>query len=245
MCRLDGFLRCLFALLVTVSVFLSCRGPEKPQEAIPSVEALLQASLNSVGVAAERDKVQNLIAIADCLSPKGSYQTITHSARGGYTYFKQVFSFSPEAYEAVIQNKTTGIQLGDSSAVLSPAERAIVRGHEFHFILLELKTRFHSFAQVKALVNDSVNCYVLNAQDEWNKPVSLYFDQENMRLLELEIRNPEDPEQRIRTHFLNWKQQDGLFLPFLVEIEQGGRKYRLNYQQLLINAPGFAYQKIN
>lgn len=54
-----------------------------------SAEKTIQASLNAVGTKPDRDKIQNLVSLADCISANGKYTTEMHTASGGYSYFNR------------------------------------------------------------------------------------------------------------------------------------------------------------
>ena len=91
-----------FFFLLTILLH-SCSGPEDQ-----SAEKIIRASLNAVGTKPDRNKIQNLVSFAECVSPNGKYSTEIYTDSGGYSYFKQVYSYKPTPFEAVIENKDSG-----------------------------------------------------------------------------------------------------------------------------------------
>lgn len=205
-------------------------------------DEIIQASLNAVGNTAVMKKLNNLISLANCMSPKGKYTTENHTDNSGYSYFKQVYSYSDELYEAIIHNKTEGFQVSDNSK-LSNETIAVIRGHEFINIILELKNRFHDFEKPVMVSVENNNCYQIKAKDESETPFLLFFDSKTHLFVAMHFANPSNPKDTIKTRFLNWKKTQNLRLPFHIEIEQGGNKYLFDYQKILFNSHEFTHKK--
>lgn len=219
-----------------LSAFLlySCSGNE-----IPAADDIVQASMNAIGKKEDRDKIQNLVTVADCVSPRGKYSTEIHTAAGGYSYFKQVYSFKPTPFEAVIEKKDTGHIIGDTVSPLSKVMIAMVRGHEFYTIILEADKRFHSFEQPILADSGTRKLYQIKAKDEWEYECVLFFEQETSRLSAIHSRNPAAPEEIIEISFSGWQAQQGFILPRQVTIKQGGQYYSFDFVKVLFNSPGF------
>ncbi|MBK8282883.1 MAG: hypothetical protein IPK94_22800 [Saprospiraceae bacterium] len=96
-------------ILFILILCCSCVNPTNREEVNDkSAEDIVEASLNAVGNKANRDKIANLVSMADCISPDGKYTTEIHTAVEGYSFFKQVYSYKPASFEAVIKKKTKG-----------------------------------------------------------------------------------------------------------------------------------------
>lgn len=205
---------------------------------------IIEASLNAVGNKADRQKISNLISLADCISPDGKYTTEIHTATDGYSFFKQVYSYKPELFEAVIENKINGFVISDSVKPLSKEAVYTIRGHEFHNIVLEADKRFHDFEKSGKIETDTAKLYELKAKDELNHPCSLFFDADNGLLTALHIQNPDDANEVLKIKFSNWKKIQGLLLPYHVEIDQSGKIYKFNFIKLQFNSPDFKYKNV-
>lgn len=212
----------------------SCSGNE-----IPAADDIVQASMNTIGKKEDRDKIQNLVSVADCISPRGKYSTEMHTASGGYSYFKQVYSFKPMAFEAVVEKKDKGYIIGDTLSPLSKEMIAMVRGHEFYNILLEADKRFHAFEQPLQPDSGTTKLYQVKAKDELENECILFFEQETGRLSAIHSRNPADPTEIIEISFSSWQAQQGFTLPRQVTIKQGNQYYTFDFVKVLFNSPGF------
>lgn len=210
-----------------------------------SAEKIIQASLNAVGTKADRDKIQNLVSFADCISPDGKYTTEIHTASDGYTYFKQVYSYNPELFEAVIENKIRGFSISDSVKPLSKEVVYTIRGHTFQNIVLEQDKRFHDFERPVKTERDGLKMYEVKAKDELNHPCLIFFDHDSMLPTALHIQNPGDVHEVLKIKFSNWKKIQGILMPCKVTIDQSGKVYSFNFTKLRFNSPDFKYKSVN
>ncbi|MGB5007919.1 MAG: hypothetical protein WBO39_13355, partial [Ferruginibacter sp.] len=185
-----------------------------------------------MGNKTDRQKISNLISLADCISPDGKYTTEIHTASDGYSYFKQVYSYKPELFEAVIENKIRGFSISDSVKPLSTEAVYTTRGHEFHNMVLELDKRFHDFERPVKIERDREKMYEVKAKDELNHSCSLFFDQNTGLLTALQIQNPGDVHEVLNIKFSNWKKIQGLLMPCKVTIDQSGKVYSFNFTKL-------------
>ncbi len=222
-----------FFFLLTILLY-SCSNPKDQ-----SAEKIIQASLNAVGTKPLRDKIQNLVSFAECVSPNGNYTTEIHTDSGGYSYFKQVYSYKPKPFEAVIGHKDSGYIVGDSLIALSKAEIAMIRGHEFQNIILEVDKRFHDFDKPERIDSGGLKAYRIKAKVELNKACLLFFDLQTGMLSAIHSQNPADPKEVIEIEFSDWQEQQGLLLPEHVAIKQGEKRYSFDFTKLLFNSPDF------
>lgn len=212
---------------------LSCAG-NKDQTA----DEIIQASLDAVGSKEDRDTIQSLESLADCVSPGGKYNTEIHTASGGYSYFKQVYSYKPGIFEAVIENKINGYVVGDTTP-LTRETVYVIRSHEFQNIVLEVDQRFHSFEMPEKMDVDGMKVFKLQAKDELNDSCTLFFNVKTKLLTALHSKNPGNRSEVIKTKFSGWKNVQGLHLPWQVDIDQGGKMYQFNYTQIVFDSPQF------
>lgn len=232
--------------LCILLTFCSCANPgNTAKKNVKTVAEIIKASLNAVGNKTDRQKISNLISLADCISPDGKYTTEIHTASGGYGYFKQVYSYKPELFEAVIENKIRGFLISDSVKPLNTEEVCTIRGHEFHNLVLELDKRFHDFERPVKIERDRKKMYEVKAKDELNHPCLIFFDHESMLLTALYIQNPGDVHEVLKIKFSNWKKIQGLLMPCKVTIDQSGKVYSFNFTKLRFNSPDFKYKNVN
>lgn len=211
-----------------------------------SASALLNASLEAIGSAENRNSINTLIARATCRSPKGAYTTEVHRTNGGYSYFKQVYSYSKDSFEAVVVDQLTGYQLSDSNRRLSTEAIYVIRGHEFQHLSLEVDKRFHDFGKpVYLKLTGTGSVYQLTAKDELNQPCWIYFDAKTNLLKELHLINPSQKNDTIKTLFTQWEHIHQVLLPARISIEQGGNTFELHFDSILINSPQFKYKNIS
>lgn len=203
------------ALVVTCFILFfflySCAGKTKQ-----TAKEVIETSLNAIGTKADRAKIKNLVSLADCMSPNGKYSTEIYTAFGGYSYVKQVYSYKPTAFEAVIENNTSGCIIGVSIQPLSKEAIHAIRSHEFQNIILDVDQRFHDFGSPEIKEFEGTKEYRLQAKDNLNNECSLFFNVGTGLLSAIHFRNPDSSKEIIKTKFSNWKNQQDLLLPFHV-----------------------------
>lgn len=231
-------------LVIMVPGMLCCSCTRAKEKKIPSAEQVIEASLHAVGSKADREVVKNMISLANCSSPGGSYTTEIHTASGGYSYFKQKYSYKPNVYEAVIRNKTSGIQLTDPGNRLNRETVYTIRGHEFINMILEIDQRFHNFQEPEMVEADKVKSYRLKAKDELDHPCYLFFDMKTDLLTSLHFQDPVNEKEIIVIKFTGWKKVQGLQVPHHVEIKQGEKLFTFNMVKILFNDPGFQEKEV-
>jgi hypothetical protein len=222
---------CCFLLTI---LLYSCSSPKGQ-----SAENIIQVSLDAIGKKSDRDKIQNLVSLSDCMSPNGKYTTEIHTASGGYSYFKQVYSYKTEPFEAVVRNKTEGFSVADSMIKLSKETISVIRGHEFQNLVLEVDQRFHDFEKPERIDTGGVKAYRVKAKDELYNECLLFFDVNTGLLSAIHSRNPDDTNAVIKIRFSNWKKVQDLQLPHHVDINQSGKIYAFDFTKIIFNSPEF------
>lgn len=238
--RLPGLLNTFLAMMCMH--LCKCTNPEGGN--IKTTDEIIYGSLSAIGDESDREKLVSLVSLADCVSPNGKYTTETHTASGGYSYFKQVYSYKPKPFEAVIQNKDYGYILSDSLMALDKETISMIRSHEFHNIILEVDKRFHDFEKPEKPDSSFGKTYRINAKDELGNACSLFFDSALHLLNALDIKNPVNKNEIIKMKFSNWRKVQELLLPYHVEIDQVGKIYTFNYTSIVFNSPAFKAKKI-
>jgi hypothetical protein len=201
----------------------------------PSAEELIGNSIHAITSA---DTIQSFITEADCQGPKGKYTTIVHSSPD-YTYFKQVFSYSSTPFEAVIVSDSAFQVVNDSvGSSFGKGTIAALRSHEFHMILIDFNDRFHQFSKPES-VSDQLK---VNALDELNNPIEIFFGKDAPEIRSITMRNPGDTTERISFSYADWEITQGIKLPTHVTIKQGADKtFTFDFTKVEVNSKNFKH----
>lgn len=225
-----------------VIILLSGCG-DKKQDRQPGTKELLPASLEALAPAKARDSIRNIITEANCTSPQGAYTTVVHT-ENDYMYFRQEYTYTPQPFQAILINDSTGYATGDTMPLPREAVYTI-RSHAFHALLFELPQRYHAAGQPDTVTMMQGQLYFLKAKDELGNDCTLFFDKKNSRLSSLEIKNPDKKEEAIRIVYSDWKQAGPYLLPYHIDIFQGNDIFKFDFTKIEINDPGFKKQGRN
>lgn len=252
----NTFFSCLILLIVTQFVLgqtkkylinninINCKEAVNLQETNLIATDIIKYSVEALGNTTDIQRIENIITTANCQSPKGNYTTQAHTNSKGYGYFKQVFDYKAQPFEAITQGKDEGFILGDKTEKLPKPVVNIIRGHYFHQLLLKPEDFFHSFEKVTIVEIDNKKMYKVEAKDTLNQECWLFFDIDNKFLRALHIQNSEDKQEIIKISFSDWKQVENLQLPHHLDIDQSGKIYKFDFTEILINSPKFKEKKI-
>ncbi|MBA4851035.1 hypothetical protein [Emticicia sp. BO119] len=208
-----------------------------------TTESILESSLEAIANTVDRDKVKSIIAFANCTSPKGKYTTEIHTDSEGYSYFKQTYTYNPQAFEAKIYHKTQGFQSRDSTQTLSKEAIYTIRSHEFFNLILDVKQRFHEFSEPELIEVNQQQMYRIAARDELNHFCLLFFDNHSGLLNEIHLQNPENEKELLIITFSDWKKVDTLQLPMHIVISQSEQLYTFDFIKVQFNSPDFRQKK--
>lgn len=202
----------------------------------PTSEKILSESVKTI---ISTDTINTIIALADCTGPNGKYTTEIHSGEDDYTFFKQLFSYD-QPFEAVVVNMDSAFEISNPGVNLGAGTVVGLKSHEFHEIIFDVAERHHDFkTPVKTVFHDEPS-YRIDAMNNLNQPVELFFSSDSKLFLGMTMRNPDKIDEVIEIFYSDWKPMSGIKLPMYVNIDQAGKIFTFDFTEVKINDPLFA-----
>jgi hypothetical protein len=128
---------------VTFTLEAKSQRPSAPSD-LPTPDEVFDASQLAMGSIDALANIRSISAIAACHGPKSEYETRIISDRHGNLSFQQFF---PDHKNIAGILNGRGWQIGDDGRPesIDASETAVLRGHEFPIIAIDLRKRFHDF----------------------------------------------------------------------------------------------------
>lgn len=196
------------------------------------LDRIFSSAIEAVGAATEIKKIRSIEVFADCLGPKGKYSTQIISFRDGKTRFTQQFSYPNEPSDIFINNRIAW-QKSDLSLV-SPFQKLVVNLHEYQRMSVDFQKMFHDFALLGTEIFENRPSIKVQAKNELNGTIYLYFDVETKLLTGYVLPIP-DSQQTVKNVFTKWKRVGKLKLPTKVTATDSSGDWVLDFQKISFN----------
>lgn len=209
-----------------------------PQAAIADGGAgpLFDSMMEALGGRDAVGSIRSLTAEAVCSGPDGPFITEVQSIRNERTYFRQAADDRAMRLWAT----TSGVWRSSPSGELEPLPAefaAFLRGHEFHFQVLDVESRFsgHRVAGPEELEGEPT--LRIEMTDEQAEPAVLWLHRETRLPVALET-NPHGAAGPVRVVYRRWAPWAGVQLFRAFDLSEGEeRRFRYDYVRLSMDAP--------
>ena len=204
-----------------------------------SAEQVIDRMLAATASERSRNVIQSLTATADCMGPDGEFETTVTSIRPDTVYFRQASARAITEIWSTAE-RTWGGNAGEEYELLTPRVREIVRNHEFHLMIIDLKTRFSGFRLLGGQKAGGPECRTVSMRDEAGGEASLCVRTDNWLPVEMHL-DGASTAGPLRITFDDWRETDGLNLFYSVQvIEEPDRVFTYDFVDISVNT--FAYE---
>jgi hypothetical protein len=220
--------------------FLLCAGfearnqrPSAPSNP-PTPDEVFDAAQFAMGSVEALANIRSISAIAACHSPKSDYETRIVSDRHGNLSFQQFF---PDHKNIAGILNGRGWQIGDDSRPesIDASETAVLRGHEFPIIAIDLRNRFHDFKTVGSAKFEGQSAIRVDMIDELGHPAAAYFSPSSHLPEGLSVTNARSGGYTT-IRFDSWKLVGDVTLVNHVTIRAGSDTFVFDFKSLILNA---------
>lgn len=204
-----------------------------------SAEQVIDRMLAATASQRSRNAIQSLTATADCTGPDGEFETTVTSIRPDAVYFRQASARAITEIWSTAE-RTWGGNAGEEYQLLTPRVREVVRNHEFHLMIIDLKTRFSQFRLLGRQESGGAECRTVSMRDEAGGEASLCVRTDNWLPVEMHL-DGASAAGPLRITFDDWRETDGLNLFYSMQvIEEPDRVFNYDFVDISVNT--FAYE---
>ncbi len=213
-------------LLPAVLLLAACSGGN------PSADEILDRMLVAMDAHGTRSTVQSLSTTAEGSGPGGLFVTTVTSIPPESLYFRQVSGSGTTEIWSTPDN-TWGGNAGEEYEPLGREVRDFVRQHEFHLMLLDVRSRFSNFELQGEDTVAGEECLRVSMTGEAGGDASLCVGTHEWLPLELRLNGASGP---VRIEFGDWDEVDGLkvFRSFEL-VEDAQEVYTYDYVDISVN----------
>jgi len=204
-----------------------------------SVDQVIDNMMAATASERSRNAVQSLTTTADCEGPNGPFETTVTSIRPDTVYFRQASARGITEIWSTAE-RTWGGNAGEQYEHLTPQVRDFVRGHEFHLMVLDIRSRFSEFELGGPETVGGAECLRVSMVDDARERASICIRTSDWLPVELRL-NPAGATGPLSIAFQNWQPTDGLNLFYSMELTEGpDRVFSYDYVNISVNT--FAYE---
>ena len=204
-----------------------------------SADQVIDNMLSATGSERSRNAIQSLTTTADGMGPDGPFETTVTSIRPDTVYFRQASEHGITEIWST-PDRTWGGKAGQEYDALGPRVRDFVRGHEFHLMLIDVRSRFSDFELGATETVSDKKCVRLSMTNGTGEDASMCIRTDNWLPADLQL-NPSSATGPIQVVFDDWRPVDGLNLFHAFELTEGpDRLFSYIYVDISINT--FAYE---
>jgi hypothetical protein len=207
-------------------------------DALPA-DQVLDRMLAAIGTERSRNAIQSLSTTAEASGPDGPFAITVTSIPPDTVYFRQQSGAGITEIWSTAE-RTWGGNAGEEYEPLGPQVRDFVRGHEFHLMLLAIRSRFSGFEMQGADAVTGTECLRISMIDEAGKDASICVRTDTWLPIELQL-NPTTAAGAVQVVFDDWRPVNGLNQFHSFELtEDSDRLFTYDYVDISINT--FAYE---
>jgi len=200
----------------------------------PTPDEVFDAAQRAMGGVDALANIRSISAIAACHGPRSDYETRIISDRHGNLSFQQFF---PDHKNIAGILNGRGWQIGDDGRAewIDAPETAVLRGHEFPMIAIDLRKRFHDFKTVGSTKFEGQSAIQVDMTDELGHPAAAYFSPSSHLLEGLSVTNARSGSP-ITVRFDSWKLVGEVTLVDHVTIRASSDTFVFDFKSLILNA---------
>lgn len=177
--------------------------------------------------------LRNVVALADCISPQGPYQTTLKADDQGFLEFHQSYSYREGDFIAQIKGDSLGQSLNNQnvSETLAAETIAMLQGHNFFWMYLQ-PTQFFDLNTDDPFHREGV--------DALGNPVQIRRDSHHYQVEQIFLRNPMDTAEQIEIQYLEFDSTAFGPLPLRLDVIQGGKDtFNFHFKEVKFNVEDF------
>jgi hypothetical protein len=205
------------------------------------LDKLFGDAINAVGNKSDLGKVKSIVAVAECVGPKGEYKTTVTSFRDDRTAFEQTYSYKPSA--SVFINGSAVWENSAEPSVSTPFQRMVARSHEYQKMAFDLPQFFTDPELVGEVSFAGKVSTKVKAKNELGMTSYLYFDKATSRFSGYVLEIPNSTET-ITNVILEWKTVGNLTLPSVVKATDKQGEWTLRFNSIKLNAANDSRLKV-
>lgn len=200
----------------------------------PSADEVIDRMLAAMDAEGTRSTVQSLSTTAEGSGPTGLFVTTVTSIPPDSLYFRQISGTGTTEIWST-PDRTWGGRAGEEYEPLGREVRDFVRQHEFHLMLLDVRSRFSGFELQGEDTVGGEECLRVSMTAQAGGDASLCVGTRDWLPIELRL-DPPAADGPIRIRFDDWKAVDGLRVFHSFElVEDAQDVYSWNYVDISFN----------